>query len=141
MSNWWGWEKNSPSKSMSWIIFRCYEGSESFCVSSCSCHLISTFLTVSPMYESRQETTPWGFLRLSLNNCLIFLVIHLIWILHFLSVKTLNFFKKCFENSSFLIQYGISSNNDVVVKLFWLFLKAINDSIDISMWIDHRTFV
>ena len=34
------------------LFFRCFAGSESFCVSSCSCHLISTFLAVLPIYDS-----------------------------------------------------------------------------------------
>ena len=40
------------------LFFRCLAGSESFCVSSCSYHLISTFFTVSRMYGSWQEHTP-----------------------------------------------------------------------------------
>ena len=32
------------------LFFRCFAGSESFCVSSCSCHLISTFLAVLPIW-------------------------------------------------------------------------------------------
>ena len=40
------------------LFFRCFAGSESFCVSSRFCHLISMFLTVSPMYDSWQEHTP-----------------------------------------------------------------------------------
>ena len=42
-----------------WVrfFFRCFAGFESFYVSSYSCHLISTFLIVSPMYDSWQEDT------------------------------------------------------------------------------------
>ena len=99
------------------LFFRCFACSESFCVSSCSCHLISTFLIVSPIYDSWQEHTPlylthdgWGFLLFNLNNCLTFLVIHLIQISYLLSVKTSNIFLKLFENSSFFGHYGISTN-------------------------------
>ena len=69
------------------LFFRCFAGSESFCVSSCSCYLISAFLTVSPMYDSWQEHTPsqithdgWRFLLFGLNKCLTFLVIHIMQI-------------------------------------------------------------
>ena len=40
------------------LFFGCFAGSQSFCVSSCSSFLFSTFLTVSQMYDSWQEHTP-----------------------------------------------------------------------------------
>ena len=40
------------------LFFGCFACSKSFCVSSCSCHLISTFHTVSPMYDCWQEHAP-----------------------------------------------------------------------------------
>ena len=43
-----------------WVVFlsRCFASFESFCVSSCSCHLISKFLTVSLMFDSWKKYTP-----------------------------------------------------------------------------------
>ena len=75
--------------------FKCFAGSESLKVFSCSSHRVSELRLVLPMYVCSQTHTPsymthgrCGFLLFSLKICLTFFVIHLILILYELLVNS-----------------------------------------------------
>ena len=75
--------------------FKCFAGSESLEVFSCSSHHSSTLRLVSPMYVCSQTHTPsymthdgCGFLLFSLKSCLTFFVIHFILISNELLVNS-----------------------------------------------------
>ena len=75
--------------------FKCFSGSESLEVFSCSSHRSSTLRLVSPMYVCSQTHTPsymthdgCGFLLFSLKSCLTFFVIHFILISYELLVNS-----------------------------------------------------
>ena len=96
--------------------FKCFAGSESLEISSCSSHRSSTLRLVSPMYVCSQTHTPsymirdgCGFLLFSLKRCLTFFVIYFILISYELLVNSWNFLMKRFESVSFMRQYGISA--------------------------------
>ena len=103
--------------------FKCFAGSESLEVFSCSSHHSSTLRLVSPMYVCSQTLTPsymphdgCGFLPFSLKSCLTFFVIYFILILYELLVNSWNFLMKRFEIVSFLGQYGISAKTNGLGK-------------------------
>ena len=94
--------------------FKCFAGSESLEVFSCSSHRSSTLRLVLLMYVCSQTHTPsymthdgCGFLLFSLKSCLTFFAIHFILISYELLVNSWNFLMKHFESVSFLGQYGI----------------------------------
>ena len=74
--------------------FKCFAGSESLEVFSCSSYRSSTLRLVSSMYVCSQTHTPsymthgYGFLLFSLKSCLTFFVIHFILILYELLVNS-----------------------------------------------------
>ena len=99
--------------------FKCFAGSESLKVFSCSSHRSSTLCLISPMYICSHTHTPsyithdgCGFLLFSLKSCLTFFAIHFILILCELLVNIWNFLMKRFESVSFLGQCGISAKTN-----------------------------
>ena len=75
--------------------FKCFAGSESLEIFSCSSHFSSALHLVSPMYVSSQTHTPsymthdgCGFLLFSLKSCLNFFAIHFILISYQLLVNS-----------------------------------------------------
>ena len=89
--------------------FKCFAGSESLEVFSCSSRRSSTLRLVLPMYVCSQTHNPsymthagCGFLIFSLKNGFFFFVIHFILISYELLLTLWNFLMKCFENVSFL---------------------------------------
>ena len=75
--------------------FKCFAGSESLEIFSCSSHRSSTLRLVSPIYVCSQTHTPsymthdgCGFLLFSLKSCLTFFVIHFILISYELLVNS-----------------------------------------------------
>ena len=140
-SIWWDWEKKFPSKWMRWFslqvlcrfwIFLCI-----FIFLPPNFNVSYSLINVWPLTRTYTFVNHvwWVGISSFKFNCLTFLVIHLIWISYLLSVKTSDFFKKCFENSSFFWRYGISTNttfletskkpgkSDVLVSFLWFFLK------------------
>ena len=75
--------------------FKCFAGSESLEMFSCSPHRSSTLRLVSPMYICSQTHTHsymphdgCGFLYFSLKSCLTFFLIHFILILYELLINS-----------------------------------------------------
>ena len=52
------WRRAFPVNEWTGLFLKCFVGSKSFWVSLCSCNLISTFLTVSSIYESWHDYRP-----------------------------------------------------------------------------------
>ena len=99
--------------------FKCFAGSESLEVFSCSSNRSSTLPLVSSMYICSQTHTPsymthdgCGFLLFSLKSCLTLFVIHFILFSYQLLVNSWNFLMKLFESVSFLGKYGISAKTN-----------------------------
>ena len=99
--------------------FKCFAGSESLEVFSCSSHRSSTLRLVSPMYVCSQIHThsyithyEYGFLLFSFKAFLTFFVIYFILISYELLVSSWNFLMKIFESVSFLGQYWISAKTN-----------------------------
>ena len=92
-----------------WLKFslKCFAGSESLEIFSCSSHCSFTLRLVSPMYVYSQTHTP-SYMTHD-GSCLTFFVIHFIVISYELFVSSCNFLMKRFESVSFLRQNGISA--------------------------------
>ena len=84
--------------------FKCFAGSKSLEIFSCSSHRSSTLRLVSPMYVCSYMTHDgYGFLPFSLKSCLTFFVIHFILISYELFVNSWNFWwKKMLENTNIM---------------------------------------
>ena len=91
--------------------FKCFAGSESLEIFSCSSHCSSILCPVSPMYVCLQTHTlsymthaECGFLLFSLKSCSTFFVIHFILSVYELLVSSWNLLMKRFGSDSFLGQ-------------------------------------
>ena len=88
--------------------FKCFAGSESLEVFSCSSHRSSALRLVLPMYVFHKHIPSYmthggcGLLLFSLKSCFTHFVIHFILISYELLVNSWNFLMKRFESISFL---------------------------------------
>ena len=140
-------DEGGRSKWTSWIIFQVLYRFWVFLYIFMSWHLISAFLTVSPMYDSWQEHTWWmgitifqfkqlfNFVSDPLNVNIVFIISQTFWwnvfrILHSMESMVYPLIQSCFEHRINQDGRGVG---DTIVSFLWFFLKVINDTIDKSV--------
>ena len=117
MSNWWGWEKNFPSKWMSCIIFQIlcrfwiFLFIFMFLPSEFNVSYSLTYVWLLTRTYTFVNHTWWmGISTFQFRQLFNFLSDPIKSNIVFIISKSINIFKKRLENSSFFGQYGISTN-------------------------------